>query len=120
LVAEPDLWRWSNAAIHCGARTDDDEYLAQEIWRSRWTASAWRDYLEIEEIESTLAVIPQRTHTGRSLRSAEFIHGLEKETQRRLMQQRRGPREKIVTDRKPRRTHFRSLATPSPQIPSSV
>ena len=37
LVAEPDLWRWSSAAIHCGVRTDD-EYLALEMWRNRWTA----------------------------------------------------------------------------------
>ena len=51
------------------------------------------------EMESTLAVIRQRTHTGRPLGSAEFIHGLEKETQRRLMQQEREPREEIVTDR---------------------
>ena len=96
--AEPDLWRWSSAAIHCGARTDD-EYLALEMWRNRWTASAWRDYLGMGEMESTPAVIRRRTHTGRPLGSAEFIHGLEKETQRRLMQQKRGPREKIVTDR---------------------
>ena len=98
LVAEPDLWRWSGAAIHCGARTDD-EYLALEMWRNRWTASAWRDYLGMGEMESTLAVIRQRTHTGRPLGSAEFIHGLERETQRRLMQQKRGPCERIVTDR---------------------
>jgi putative transposase len=85
LVAEPDLWRWSSAAIHCGANADDDEYLALEMWRNRWTASAWRDYLGMGEMESTLAVIRQRTHTGRPLGSAEFIHGLERDTRRRLV-----------------------------------
>jgi putative transposase len=100
LVAEPDLWRWSSAAIHCGANADDDEYLALEMWRNRWTASAWRDYLGMGEMESTLAVIRQRTHTGRPLGSAEFIHGLERDTRRRLVQQKRGPREQIVTDRR--------------------
>jgi hypothetical protein len=50
-------------------------------------------------MESQLAVIRQRTHTGRPWGNAEFVHGLEKTTQRRLAPQKRGPREKIVTDR---------------------
>jgi hypothetical protein len=50
------------------------------------------------EMESQLAAIRQRTH-GRPWGSAEFVHGLEKATQRRLTPQKRGPREKIITDR---------------------
>jgi hypothetical protein len=50
-------------------------------------------------MESRLAVIRQRTHTGRPLGTAEFIHGLEKATQRRLTLQKCGPHEKIVRDR---------------------
>jgi hypothetical protein len=51
-------------------------------------------------MESRLAVIRQRTHTGRPLGNAEFIQSLEKATQRRLMLQKRGPHEKNVTDRR--------------------
>jgi hypothetical protein len=46
------------------------------------------------------AVIRQRTHTGRPLGNTEFIQSLEKETQRRLTLQERGPHEEIVTDQR--------------------
>jgi hypothetical protein len=46
------------------------------------------------------AVIRQLTHTGRPLGTEEFIQDLEKATQRRIALQKRGPREKIVTDRR--------------------
>jgi putative transposase len=99
LVSEAELWRWSSAASHCGARADD-ESLTLEMWRSHWTVTAWREYLGAGEMESRLAVIRQRTHTGRPLGSAEFVQDLEKATQRRLALQKRGPREKIVMDRR--------------------
>ena len=98
LVSEVELWPWSSAASHCGTRADD-ESLALDLWSSHWTAPAWREYLGAGETESQLAVIPQRTHTGRPLGTAEFVHGLGKATQRRLALQKRGRRENIVTDR---------------------
>ena len=85
-------------ASHCGAKAAD-EWLSLERWRARWTASSWRKYLAAGEMESQLAGLRQRTHTGRPCGSAEFVHGLEKTTQRRLAPLKRGPREKIVTDR---------------------
>jgi hypothetical protein len=41
-----------------------------------------------------------RTHTGRPLGHAELIQSLEKAVQRRLTLQKRGPREKLVTERR--------------------
>jgi putative transposase len=66
LVSEAELWHWSSAASHCGARADD-ESLTLEMWRSHWTVTAWREYLGAGAMESRLAVIRQRTHTGRPL-----------------------------------------------------
>ena len=57
-------------------------------------------YLAAGESESRLALIRQRTHTGRPLGNIEFIHSMEKIAQRRLVPQKRGPREKIVVDRR--------------------
>jgi hypothetical protein len=57
-------------------------------------------------MESKLAAIRQRTHTGRPVGTAEFIQGLERATQRRLTLQKRGPHEKIVTDRSQRELGF--------------
>ena len=75
-----------------------DASLALDAWRRHWTVTTWRQYLGEGEIESKLAVIRQRTRTGRPLGTAEFIQGLEKPTQPQLALQKRGPREKIVPD----------------------
>ena len=82
----------------CGTQPADD-WLALEMWRSQWTPSEWRNYLAVGELESRLAVIRQRTHTGRPLGNAEFVHSMEKLAQRRLAPLKRGPREKVVIDR---------------------
>ena len=74
--------------------------LTPESWRSHGTSTTWQEYLSAGETEARLAVIRQRTHTGRPLGTGEFIQDLEKATQRRISLQRRGPREKIVTDRR--------------------
>ena len=94
-----ELWPWSSAACHCGAK-EQDEHLTLEPWRSHWTNTTWQEHLSAGETEARLAVIRQRTHTGRPLGTEEFIQDLEKVTQRRKALQKRGPREKIVTDRR--------------------
>jgi putative transposase len=99
LVLGAELWPWSSAACHCGAKKQD-EYLTPEPWRSYWTSTTWQEYLSAAETEARLAVIRQRTHTGRPLGTEEFVQDLEKVTQRRIALQKRGPREKIVTDRR--------------------
>ena len=99
MVAEAVLWPWSSAADHCSANVRDG-FLALERWESRWTFTTWKEYLADEELESSLAVIRQRTHTGRPLGNAEFVHELEKTTHRALALQKRGPREKILIDRR--------------------
>jgi hypothetical protein len=83
-----------------------DASLALDAWRRHWTVTTWRQYLGEGEIESKLAVIRQRTHTGRPLGTAEFIQDLEKALQRQLALQKRGPREKIVTDQRQRQLTF--------------
>jgi hypothetical protein len=56
--------------------------------------------------EARLAVIRQCTHTGGPLGTEEFIQELKRVTQRRIALQKRGPREKIVTDRRQRELTF--------------
>ena len=38
LVLGAELWPWSSAARHCGAK-EQDEYLTPEPWRSQWTST---------------------------------------------------------------------------------
>jgi putative transposase len=99
LVLEAELWPWSSAAYHCGAQ-QADECLTPDLWRSHWTIETWREYLSAGETEASLAAIRRRTHTGLPMGAQEFIHDLEKVTQRRIALQKRGPREKIITDRR--------------------
>ena len=99
LVLGAELWPWSSAACHCGAK-EQDEYLTPEPWRSHWTSTTLQEYLSAGETEAGLAVIRQRTHTGRLLGTDEFIQDLEKVTQRPIALHKRGPREKLVTDRR--------------------
>ena len=51
-------------------------------------------------IVNRLSLIRQRTHTGRPLGNAALIQSLEKAMERRLTLQKRGPHEKIFTDRR--------------------
>jgi putative transposase len=87
LVAESESWMWSSAAVHC-ARVPDSGWLALELWQSRWTADSWRAFLKAKESASELAAICLSTHTGRPLGTAEFVHALERSTQRPLAPQR--------------------------------
>jgi putative transposase len=93
LVTRAECWEWSSAVAHCGAATAD-AWLAMDLWRSRWSAGTWRAYLDVGETECELAAIRHSTHTGRPLGSAEFARTLERETKRRLVLQKRGPKQK--------------------------
>ena len=64
LVSEPESWPWASALVHCG-KTQAVPWLADSLWRNRWTVAAWRDHLTASEAESDLAAIRRCTHTGR-------------------------------------------------------
>jgi putative transposase len=99
LVSEAELWPWSSAASHRGARADDDS-LDLKMWRGGWTAPAWREYLGEGEMESKLAVIRRRTHNRPAVwELPEFIHGLERRRSGGSSYKARA-HEKIVTDRR--------------------
>jgi putative transposase len=89
MVKEARGWSWSSAAAHCGSG-EADRCLALEVWRRRWTARTWRQYLEEGESESELRALRRSTYTGRPLGSEEFVAGLEASTRRRLRAQKGG------------------------------
>jgi hypothetical protein len=97
LVAESASWILSSAAAHCAAVPDSD-CLAMELWQSQWNAASWRAFLEVKESGSELAAIRLSTHTGRPLGTAEFVHALERSTQRPLAPQKRGRRPQAIAD----------------------
>jgi hypothetical protein len=73
----------------CRARADD-ESLEREIWRSHWTATAWREYLGAGKWnQGSPSIVNARTQAGPP-GTAEFIQSLEKAMQRRLTLKKRG------------------------------
>jgi hypothetical protein len=103
LVDDAAAWAWSSAAAHCGM-ADPESVLAMEMWKRRWSAATWRQYLQEGESESELRALRRSTYTGRPLGSAEFIARLEQVTHRRLSAQKGG---------RPRKT-------PAHQIPKAL
>ena len=91
MVAKAEGWGWSSAAAHCGS-APAESWLGMELWRKRWSAAGWREYLEAGESQAALVAIRHNTHTGRPLGSAEFLRAVEGQTKRRLALQKRGPK----------------------------
>jgi hypothetical protein len=67
-----------------------DPSLEMELWRKRWSAESWKEYLAAGETEAEITAIRRCTHTGRPLGASEFVHSLEKATQRHLAPQKGG------------------------------
>ena len=84
MVAKAEGWGWSSAAAHCGSASAES-WLGMELWRKRWSAASWREYLEAGESQAALAAIRHNTHTGRPLGSAEFLRAVEGRTKGALL-----------------------------------
>jgi putative transposase len=97
LVTEAESWDWSSAATHCGMIAAD-KHLEMTMWRERWDALNWRNYLKAGESESEIMEIRPCTHTGRPLGTKEFIKSLEKTTQRCLSLRKGGRPAKPMED----------------------
>lgn len=97
LVTEPQAWKWSSAAAHCGL-AEPDISLTTDLWRQHWSPSTWRQFLAVVETESELAALRKCTHTGRPFGSKEFVKKLERETSR-LLAPRKGGRPNKTSER---------------------
>jgi putative transposase len=91
MTTKAEDWCWSSAAAHCGS-VEADLWVTMDVWRNRWDAAGWRDYLEAGQSQRSVAAIRHNTHTGRPLGSTEFMHQVEGQTKRRLIPQKRGPK----------------------------
>ena len=91
MVAEAESWAGPSAEADCSTAAADS-WLGIRLWRGRWSAARWREYLASGESQGTLAAIRHNTHTGRPLGSADFMRAVEGQTKRRLALQKRGPK----------------------------
>jgi hypothetical protein len=71
--------------------------VSLQLWKKRWSAQTWREYLTVCEAKAEIDTIRRSTHTGRPLGGEDFVYSLEEATQRRLASQ-KGGRKKGVMD----------------------
>ncbi len=73
LVAAPEDYPWSSAAVHLGLRAAP-AWLDLPEWAACWTPETWRAYLnERLDAAADLATIRDQTYLGRPLGSPTFI-----------------------------------------------
>ena len=92
LVTEAWEYPWSSAAGHCGLRRDPllsgERPLVAEV-------GDWRSFL-MDEDDSAMAFLRERTRTGRPCGSADYVGELEKRLGRQLVSGKRGPKVRKV------------------------
>ncbi len=84
MVAAPEDYPWSSAAVHLGLR-DAPPWLDMTEWANCWTPGTWRAYLnERTDAETDLTIIRGQTNLCRPIGSQSFIQHLEEQTGRCL------------------------------------
>jgi putative transposase len=72
-------WRyaWSSAAVHCGERSRDAEWLDIAAWSRMWTPGQWRDIVRRPGGEEWGNRFRRNTRTGRPLATDSLISRVE-------------------------------------------
>ena len=97
IADQAESYLWSSARVHCNeGYTDGLVYL--EMWRNRWSAQEWREFLACASAAGEEAEhIRQYTHNGRPLGSPDFVRQLEQYTGRLLTARKGGrPRKRLA------------------------
>jgi putative transposase len=101
MVRKAWRYRWSSAAVHCGAGKADG-LLDLGLWRGAWTAEGWTQRLSGPEDGEALSGVRASTHTGRPLGSDAFLSKVESLLGRRLRALPIGRPKKLVLEEKNR------------------
>jgi len=79
-----ESYPWSSARVHCNEGYSDG-FVDLEMWRNRWSAEEWREFLACARGEEEEADhIREYTHSGRPLGTVGFVRQLEQGTGRLL------------------------------------
>jgi putative transposase len=93
MVEVADHWRWSSAAVHCGAAAPE-AMLEMKRWSKRWTPAEWVEFLAAAGSPTDVSELRRSTHTGRPLGTLEFVEALEKSSLRPLAARKAGRRKR--------------------------
>jgi len=97
MADQAESYLWSSARVHCNEGSSDG-LVDLEMWRSRWSAEEWREFLACASgAEEEAEHIRQYTHNGRPLGSPDFVRHLEQDTGRLLSARTGGrPRKRVA------------------------
>ena len=84
MADQAESYLWSSARMHCNEGYSDG-LVDLEMWRNRWSAQEWREFLACASgAEEEAERIRQFTHNGRPLGTLDFVRRLEQGTGRLL------------------------------------
>jgi len=97
MADQAESYLWSSARVHCNEGCSDG-LVDLEMWRNRWSAEEWREFLACASgAEEEAEHIRQFTHNGRPLGTPDFVRQLEEGTGRLLTARKGGrPRKRLA------------------------
>jgi putative transposase len=95
MVADAVSYPWSSAAAHCG-QGKPHPMLDSELWRQRWSAESWHEYLHRGETGEEIDALRRCTFSGRPLGTVEFVEHIEETLQRSLVPKKGGRPQKAA------------------------
>ncbi len=73
LVARPEEYKWSSAALHLGLAKDRYSLLDNEFWTEYGGAEGWAEVLAVEDEVSELMLLRRCTYAGRPFGEQEYV-----------------------------------------------
>jgi putative transposase len=97
MADQAESYVWSSARVHCHEGYSDG-LVDLEMWRNRWSAEEWREFLACASgAEEEAEHIRRYTHNGRPLGSPDFVRQLEQGMGRLLTARKGGrPRKRLA------------------------
>ncbi len=98
IVAAPELYRWSSAALHFGRPCGVVPlHVDVDLWGASWSAYSWNEFLKGADSDQDVADLRTSTHTGRPLGSPDFMKSLERSLDRPAGKKGGRPRKQSVS-----------------------
>jgi putative transposase len=77
MVARPELYRWSSAAMHLVGKPDRSGVLDLDFWRRAGGAATWAEMFEAPGRPADLASLRKCTYGGRPFGEEQFVREME-------------------------------------------
>lgn len=86
LVAQPEQYEWSSAAVHLGLKHDRLHLIDLDFWQREGGAEAWRTLLMTPEQLLEVRLLRRCTYAGRPFGGDDFVEEMEQRFQRKWRQ----------------------------------